>query len=60
VAATQTYLHVHLAFRETALAKMTPPNSKLARYRPADELLRPLNALQSNEDNAARTMREAG
>jgi hypothetical protein len=60
VAATQTYLHVHLAFSETALAKMTPPNSKQARYRPADELLRPLNVLQSNEDNAARTMPEAG
>jgi integrase/recombinase XerD len=38
VAGTQTYLHVHLALRETALAKMTLPNSKLARYRPADEL----------------------
>jgi len=39
---------------------MTPPNSKQARYRLADELLRPLNVLQSNEDNAARTMPEAG
>jgi uncharacterized cupredoxin-like copper-binding protein len=30
VAATQTYLQVHLALSETALAKMMPPNSKLA------------------------------
>jgi hypothetical protein len=34
VAATQTYLHVHLVLREPTLAKMTPPNSKLARCCP--------------------------
>jgi site-specific recombinase XerD len=35
VAATQTYLHVHLALGETALAEMTPPNSNwLAAARP--------------------------
>ena len=42
---TQTYLHAHLALKEAALAKTTPPEVKPGRYRPADRLLQFLNAL---------------
>jgi hypothetical protein len=58
VATTQTYLHIHLALRETALAKMTLPNSKLVPCRPADDLLRPLDALEGNGDKCRA--RDAG
>ena len=39
VETTQLYLDADLAMKENALAKTTPPNSKLGRYRPDDELL---------------------
>ena len=42
---TQTYLHAHLALKEAALAKTTPPHVRPGRYRPADRLLQFLNAL---------------
>ncbi len=42
---TQTYLHAHLALKEAALAKTTPPQVRSGRYRPADRLLQFLSAL---------------
>ena len=42
---TQTYLHAHLALKEAALAKTTPPRVVPGRYRPADRLLQFLSAL---------------
>ena len=42
---THIYLHAHLALKEAALAKTTPPNVRPGRYRPADRLLQFLNAL---------------
>jgi len=45
VETTQIYLHAHLALKEAALAKTTPLNGKLVRFRPSDALLRFLNAL---------------
>ena len=42
---TQAYLHAHLALKEAALAKTTPHQMKLARFRPGDQLLQFLSAL---------------
>ncbi len=42
---TQIYLHAHLALKEAALAKTTPPHVRPGRYRPADRLLQFLNTL---------------
>ena len=45
VETTQIYLEATLAMKEQALAKTTPPNGKLSRYQPADQLLSFLNSL---------------
>ena len=45
VETTQIYLEATLAIKEKALAKTTPPNGKLTRYHPGDQLLRFLNNL---------------
>lgn len=45
VETTQIYLEASLAMKEQALAKTTPPNGTLARYRPTDQLLGFLNSL---------------
>jgi integrase len=42
---TQIYLDADLALKEKMLAKTTPPNGKLGRYRPDDELLAFLKGL---------------
>jgi len=36
---TQIYLHAHLALKEQALARTTPPNTTPGRYHPSDKLL---------------------
>jgi integrase/recombinase XerD len=41
----QIYLHADLAIKERALARVTPPNTKPGRYRPADTLLAFLEGL---------------
>ncbi|MFQ5757781.1 MAG: site-specific integrase [Acidiferrobacterales bacterium] len=45
VETTQMYLEATLAMKEQALAKTTPPEGKLGRYQPGDELLNFLNSL---------------
>ena len=45
VETTQIYLEATLAMKEQALAKMTPPNGRTARYKPGDQLLGFLNSL---------------
>jgi len=45
VETTQIYLEATLAMKEQALAKTTPPEGKLGRYQPGDELLNFLNSL---------------
>jgi site-specific recombinase XerD len=45
VETTQIYLEATLAMKEQALAKTTPPEGKLGRYQPGDELLNFLNHL---------------
>lgn len=45
VETTQIYLEATLAMKEQALAKTTPPQSKLGRYQPGDRLLKFLNGL---------------
>lgn len=45
VETTQIYLEATLAMKEEALAKTTPPQGKLGRYQPGDELLNFLNSL---------------
>jgi integrase len=43
---TQTYLHAHLALKESALARLTPYEpGKKARFQPTDRLLAFLEAL---------------
>lgn len=42
---TQIYLHAHLALKEAALAKTTPPHVTPGRFRPDDRLMQFLNAL---------------
>jgi site-specific recombinase XerD len=42
---TQIYLNANLALKEEILAKTTPVNGKLGRYRPADHVLSFLNNL---------------
>ncbi len=42
---TQMYLHADLAIKEQALAKTTPRNVPIGRYRPDDALLAFLNSL---------------
>ncbi len=42
---TQIYLHAHLALKERALARTTPPNTTPGRYRPTDQLLAFLESL---------------
>jgi integrase/recombinase XerD len=42
---TQIYLHAHLALKEAALARITPPNVRPGRFRPDDRLLAFLSAL---------------
>jgi len=45
VETTQMYLHADLRLKEKALAKTSPTNGQLARYRPADRLLAFLKSL---------------
>lgn len=45
VETTQIYLEATLAMKEQALAKTTPPDGKLSRYQPGDQLLSFLNSL---------------
>ena len=45
VETTQIYLEATLAMKEEALAKTTPPEGKVGRYQPGDELLNFLNTL---------------
>jgi integrase/recombinase XerD len=42
---TQIYLHAHMALKERALARTTPPHTTQGRYRPTDPLLAFLEAL---------------
>ena len=42
---TQIYLHAHLAIKERALARTTPPHTKSGRYQPPDRILAFLNQL---------------
>jgi site-specific recombinase XerD len=42
---TAIYLHAHLEIKEKALARTTPPNVEIGRYRPNDTLLAFLEAL---------------
>jgi len=42
---SQIYLHAHLAIKERALARTTPPHTKPGRYRPPDRILDFLNQL---------------
>jgi site-specific recombinase XerD len=42
---TQMYLEASLELKEKVLAKTTPPDAKVGRYRPDDKLLAFLNAL---------------
>lgn len=42
---TQIYLHAHLALKERALSRTTPPHTIPGRYRPSDELLAFLDCL---------------
>lgn len=42
---TQIYLHAHLALKEAALARITPPNVRPGRFRPDDRLLAFLSKL---------------
>ena len=42
---TQIYLHAHLALKEAALARTTPPNVRPGRFRPDDRLLAFLSSL---------------
>ncbi len=45
VETTQIYLEATLAMKEQALARTTPPQGKLGRYQPGDQLLNFLNGL---------------
>jgi len=45
VETTQIYLDANLAMKEQALAKVAPPEGKLGRYRPGDQLLAFLQGL---------------
>ncbi len=45
VETTQIYLDAHLALKEAALAKTTPLNGKVGRYRAGDQLLQFLSTL---------------
>ena len=45
VETTQIYLDATLAMKEQALAKISPPHSRPARYKPGDQLLAFLNSL---------------
>ena len=45
VETTQIYLEATLAMKEQALAKTTPPNGRVGRYRPGDHLLGFLDSL---------------
>ena len=45
VETTQVYLHAHLAIKQAALDKTTPPHAKTGRYRPEDNLLKFLRDL---------------
>jgi integrase/recombinase XerD len=42
---SQIYLHAHLALKERALARITPPHTKPGRYQPPDQLLAFLDQL---------------
>ena len=45
VETTYIYLHADLELKEQALARTTPSNARLPRYRPDDELLAFLKSL---------------
>ncbi len=42
---TQIYLHAHMALKERALARTTPPHTTPGRYRPSDSVLAFLDQL---------------
>jgi integrase/recombinase XerD len=42
---SQAYLHAHLALKERALARITPPHTKPGRYQPPDRILAFLDRL---------------
>ena len=42
---SDAYLHAHQGLKEQALARTTPPNTPVGRYRPPDRLLAFLEAL---------------
>lgn len=45
VETTQTYVHAHLALKEAALAKTTPPRTRPGRFKATDRVLQFLNGL---------------
>jgi integrase/recombinase XerD len=45
ISSTNVYLHAHLALKEQALARTTPPGTSSKRYRPSDSLMAFLEAL---------------
>ena len=42
---TNAYLHADMTIKERALARTTPPSSRVARFRPPDKLLAFLEGL---------------
>lgn len=42
---TQVYLTAHMALKEQALARLTPPDTTPGHYTPTDELLKVLDSL---------------
>ncbi|MGI8411178.1 MAG: tyrosine-type recombinase/integrase [Solirubrobacteraceae bacterium] len=45
ISSTNVYLHAHLALKEQALARTTPPGTSAKRYKPTDTLMAFLQAL---------------
>ena len=45
ISSTNMYLHAHLALKEQALARTTPPGTSSKRYRPSDSLMAFLQSL---------------
>lgn len=45
LSSTNVYLHAHLALKEQALARTTPPGTSAKRYKPGDSLMAFLHAL---------------
>ena len=45
ISSTNVYLHAHLALKEQALARTTPPGTASKRYQPSDSLMAFLEGL---------------